>query len=197
VSPRRISITLVAAVALGALPAAGQGHVHRIQGGPLARPAGSGSSQASMVPEPGHAVAAGLAVLYNLGRAPAVIERVRLLHRTRGMRLIGVFAAGRPRANLAGNYDWPLRHGDFPSVRRAAGARVLVASDPERDIGTELLVALRFPHTGRFEYRGLRVYYRYRGRHYVTDAAVPYRFCVARHPGRCPAPRPYDPKRDG
>lgn len=162
------------------------GSTGRAYGGPLENPAWRhGQAVASVLkpPKPGRKVMAGMAVVVNRGKEPAVIEQIALVRPSGNVRLHGIFTADWRRDFWAADeYTWPPPRGDYDpgSIGRARGRVVPPVGATGHELGLEILVVLDLPRRGRYTFRAVRVDYRVGGRRYWVEAPYSYAICTPR-----------------
>ena len=134
----------------------------------------------------------GMAIVYNRSSTTMILRSVHLVDETPGLKLVGAFALGPHRyqgdhrINLwSGDDGWPsvLDHPPRP-LRPLRGHPVPRHGRPEGRWGTELYLKLRVAHSGRFEFRHLRVRYRAGDQPYVAVIKHPFVACGRHDPDR-------------
>lgn len=101
----------------------------------------------------------GLAVAWNTGKRPAVLERIDPVDPTPGLRVLETWVAGADRESLAvaATREWPSS--DFTDLRPVRGFEVAPRTDPAGERGVELVFALQADRPGRYVIRGVAVEY--------------------------------------
>jgi hypothetical protein len=167
--------------------------------GPTPGPLGSDEVVGLGAPqEAGRDFTFGLAVAYNRGDEPAVLERISLVDPTPGLRVIETRVAGPQRRLLyqAGDYRWPSP--EITDLHPVRGFEVAPRDQPDGRRGVELVFRLRVDRPGRYTARGVQIDYRVGDTSHRSRLTTAYRVCAVpeREPTegrRCPAPRPVRP----
>lgn len=155
------------------------------RGGPLACAQCQGD--AAMPMDVGKLGTYGAANLENHGKVPVVLDRVAYLHRTPGLLLLGPIVAKNSGVGLIREFPPRKLTGRLSTLQ---GAEVPSFHDINDDV--DVLVGVSPLRKGSFSYRGLEVFYRAGGRHYVVTFDEGVRVCA---PGSVPLSRcqPPDP----
>ena len=178
----------VTVLALGAVWLVARSDGGIASGGPLACP--ECHTGASMPMSVGELGTYGAANLDNHGKEPAVLDRVELVDRTRGLRILGplVFRSGdRPGGGIGLIRQFPP-----PGLKGALhplhGYRVLPYRSFDDDVA--LLVGVSPLREGKLSYRKLKLYYHVGEERYVATFDMGVRVCAPRSVqlARCPTP---------
>jgi hypothetical protein len=151
-----IAALLVAALGLAAILWLTLGRGGDPSPGPLSSPAASSIGIGRTAGQP---FGFGLALAWNTGDRPAVLDRIAPVDPTPGLRVVATNAAGPKREYMfvASTQTWPSD--EFTDLHPVRGFEVAPRSSPAGERGVELVLALQADKPGRYEFKGVVVDY--------------------------------------
>jgi hypothetical protein len=135
----------------------------------------------------------GTPVIWNTGDETAVLDRMRLIDASPGLRVLHAYIGGPARDGLftAQSYHWPDR--EFTDLHPVAGMSVAPQDQPAGERGAELVFELRADRPGRYTATRIAVDYHVGGTHHRTIIRSGLSVCPNRPPAPirrdCPLPR--------
>jgi hypothetical protein len=120
----------------------------------------------------------GYAIVVNRGKAPAVLDRIRLVGATPGLEVIATHVAGLKRSTGGVSFTnvWPSP--EFEDLHPVAGFAVPPSTEPGADRGVELVFGLRTRKPGIYETASVAVDYKVGGSKHQATVPIATRLCV-------------------
>jgi hypothetical protein len=150
------ALVLAGCVATGAALWATAGSGGPLPGGPLGCPGGSCGSTLLAIPvDVGKPFTYEFWIVVNRGPRAAVLDRVRVLHKSRGFRILGYAVRHVPRIPYTTEDEFPPQHGG--PLEPISGFRVLPYGGRRRE--GQLVVGLLIPRKGVYRFDELAIWY--------------------------------------
>jgi hypothetical protein len=125
----------------------------------------------------------GVAIAYNHGPEPAILENVELHRPTPGFKLLEQEIAGPHRGvgYLASARTYPARRPRLRDLHPVPGYVMPPAGERAGERGAEIVLALQTPGPGTYRFQGLRLTYRVGTQRYTTVIPHALRACGVTH----------------